>query len=83
LEAITRDEIVESLIANGTRRDLAVQYADAFIEYREASRNIEANGVIVQHPRTLNPIENPYLQVRDRSLRKLQRFGSIKAQFLW
>jgi len=77
------DQVVEALVQAGTRKDLAVQYCDAFLEYREASRNISEHGVIVQHPRTANPIENPYLVVRDRALRKLQGMVNVKAAFLW
>ena len=75
--------VVEALVAAGTRKDLAVMYGDAFLEYREASRNISEHGAIVQHPRTSNPIENPYLVVRDRALRKLQGMVNVKAAFLW
>lgn len=75
--------IVEQLVQAGTRRDLAVMYCDAFCEYREASKNISAHGTIVQHPRTANPIENPYLVIRDRALRKLQGMVNVKAAFLW
>ena len=75
--------IVEQLVQAGARRDLAVQYTDAFLEYREASKNISQHGAIVQHPRTANPIENPYLVIRDRALRKLQGMVHVKAAFLW
>lgn len=76
--------IVEQLVEQGTRRDLAVQYVDAFCEYREASKNISEHGSIVQHPRTSNPIENPYLVVRDRALKKLQTMRMVKnVEFLW
>lgn len=78
------DEVVAALVVAGTRKDLAVQYADAFLEYRESSRNISEHGAIVQHPRTSNPIENPYLPVRDRALRKLQGMVNVKgAEALW
>ena len=80
---VDKSDIVAKLTAAGTRRDLAVQYADAFLEYREATRNIDEHGAIVQHPRTGNPIENPYLVVRDRALKKLQAMGQVKAECLW
>ena len=80
---VGRDDVVELLVSGGTRRDLAVQYADAFCEYREATANILANGSIVQHPRTLNPIDNPYLNVRDRALKKLQGMCGVNAVILW
>ena len=40
----TRRPVVAALVEAGTRRDLAVQYADAFLEYREASKNISEHG---------------------------------------
>ena len=59
-------------------------YCDAFLEYREASANIASHGAIVQHPRTANPITNPYVAIRDAALRKLQNMRSIKgADLLW
>jgi Phage terminase, small subunit len=79
----SRDEIVAELVKRGTAKDRAVQYADCFLEYQEASENLVKNGTIVQHPRTANPITNPYLAIRDGALRKLQGFRGIKAEFLW
>ena len=80
---VDRAGIVDRLVREGTRRDVAVQYADAFLEYAEASKNLLEHGTIVQHPRTANPIENPYLSVRDRALRKLQGMRQVKADWLW
>lgn len=80
---IDRDGIIAALVTRGTRRDVAAQYADAFLEYREASRNISEQGAMVLHPRTANPIENPYLVIRDRALVKLQRMRGVHAEGLW
>ena len=80
---LDRAGIVEALVERGTRRDLAAQYADAFLEYREASKNIAEHGAMVLHPRTANPIENPYLVLRDRALTKLQGMGNVKGEWLW
>jgi len=74
---MTKPEIIAKLVTAGNPKDRATMYADAFLEYQEATDNIEKNGVIVQHPRTSNPIDNPYLAIRDRSVRKL---GTIKVQ---
>lgn len=82
-EVRTRDEVVALLLGKRVRRDLAVQYADAFCEYQEAAANIAQHGAIVQHPRTGNPISNPYLEVRDRALRRLQSMKNVRAEFLW
>jgi hypothetical protein len=80
---LDRAGIVEGLVERGARRDLAAQYADAFLEYREASKNIAEHGAMVLHPRTANPIENPYLVLRDRALKKLQGMGNVKGEWLW
>jgi phage terminase small subunit len=81
----TRDRatIIEQLEGRGTRRDVAAQYADAYLEYWEASDNIAEHGAMVLHPRTNNPIENPYLQIRDRALAKLQKMRAVRADWLW
>jgi hypothetical protein len=80
---MTKDVIIAVLEKNGNRKDLCVQYADAYLEYQEASENIERNGLIVQHPRTTNPIDNPYAAVRDRALKKLQGMRGVKSEGLW
>lgn len=74
--------IVRRLVADGAGLDAAVMYADLFLEYSEASDNIERHGVIVQHPRTMNPIENPYLSRRDKSRAELLRLR-VSADWLW
>ena len=77
-------EVVAALVKSGNRKDLAVQYADAFVQYRAASANLHEHGSIVQHPRTSNPIENPFLKVRDSALRALQNMRGIKGgESLW
>jgi hypothetical protein len=83
--ADAKARIVEQLLAGnlGAQRDTCVQYADALLEYREATDNIENHGIIVQHPRTLNPFPNPYLPIRDRALKKLQDFVGLDAAALW
>jgi hypothetical protein len=80
---MTRADVIAHLVAAGARRDVATQYADCFLEYQEASKNITEHGAIVQHPRTANPIENPYLVVRDRALKKLQVMRGVDSAGLW
>ena len=84
LEALRarKASIVRRLVADGAGLDAAVMYADLFLEYAEASDNIERHGVIVQHPRTMNPIENPYLSRRDKSRAELLRLR-VSADWLW
>ena len=80
---MTREQAVAALCEKKVKRDLAVQYVDAWMEYREASANIEKNGVLVTHPRTGTPMVNPYLGVRDGALKKLQSMRSVPAAVLW
>lgn len=80
---MTKPEIVAALTAKGCRRDVAAVYADAFLEYREATNNIEQYGIVVTHPRNGNPVENPYLVIRDRAARKLEAMPKVPADFLW
>ena len=78
------DEVVAALVKSGNRKDLAVHYCDAFLEYREASKNISEHGVVCSHPRTANVFTNPYLAIRDAALRKLQNMRTVKgAESLW
>ncbi len=80
---LVKSEIVQLLIEHRIRIDLANQYGDSFFEYMKATRNIDEFGIIIKHPRTGNPIENPYLAIRDRALKKLQSMRSVKADYLW
>lgn len=81
---IDAEAIAAFLVEQGARRDLARQYADLFCEYRAASANILEHGAIVLHPRTGNPVTNPYLVVRDRALARLARMRSVKGiEALW
>jgi phage terminase small subunit len=83
LGQITKEKVVALLVQRGAKRDRAAFYADAYAEYQEASKNIEEHGTIVQHPRTGNPIENPYLAIRDRALRKLLSIRGVNTEGLW
>jgi phage terminase small subunit len=80
---MTRERVVEILEERGVKRDKAVMYADGWAEYQEAAQNIREHGAIVQHPRTGNPIENPYLAVRDRAAKRLQEMRGVNAEGLW
>lgn len=78
-----RDEVIDALVKRGAPKDQATIYADAYLEYQEATNNIQEYGTIVSHPRTANPIANPYLEIRDRAARKIQRMRKLQADFLW
>lgn len=76
---MTRDEVIEALVAVRVRRDRAAMYADAYLEYQAASENIAKNGVIVAHPRTGAPLVNPYVAIRDGALKKLASMSEVPA----
>jgi phage terminase small subunit len=83
MAAMSKAEIIEALVAAGNLRSKATLYADAYLEYTTATENIDQYGMVVNHPRTGNPIENPYLDLRDKALKKLLGFKGIKAECLW
>ena len=80
---MTREHIINKLVNDGSPRDQATLYADWYLEYQEACANIREHGIIVSHPRTANPIVNPYVQIRDNAAKKLAAMRRIKADFLW
>lgn len=80
---MTREEVIAVLLKNNVKPDRATIYADCYLEYQRATANVEEYGVVVKHPRTGNPIENPYLAIRDRAEKKLYRMQNINAKGLW
>lgn len=83
METLTKDQIIKKLVDAGNTYSISVMYADIYLEYTKASANIEEHGLIVSHPRTGNPIENPYLVLRDRAYKKLLENRNVKAEVLW
>jgi phage terminase small subunit len=85
LETPVKDRavIIAELVRRKVKPDRAGIYADAYLEYWEAAENIRTHGAMVLHPQTANPIENPYLKIRDRALEKLRQLRGIHAEFLW
>ena len=84
---MTRDEVlgVLRLTNPDARRDEIALYADSYMDYREAQDNIVRNGNIVAHPRTGQPIQNPYIKVKVQAmnqLRKANRLLVVKALWL-
>ena len=82
-EVIGHAAVIAHLTAAGVRLDIATMYADAFTDYQEACTNIREHGAIVAHPRTHNPMANPYLDVRDRARATLQKLNVRQAAGLW
>lgn len=82
---MTVETLVKRLTEAGNKADLSKQYADAFVEYTEATENLQRNGAVCADPRTGKPIPNPYLSVRDKALAKMHTRGlrRVKAEALW
>lgn len=76
MDQITRVEILHylRLLNSGAPEHDLVVYADSWLSYKVAAKNLADNGDIVSHPRTGSPMENPYLQIRTKmgdTLRKI------------
>ena len=53
-------------------------YAENFLDYIYAQDNISQYGLIVAHPRSGTPIENPYLKIRRKAEGAMQNVHSVK-----
>ena len=59
-------------------------YTDCYMDYREAQENIAQNGNIVAHPRTGQPIENPYIKVKAMAMNQLRKITTLRnVSALW
>ena len=72
---------LSSLNPRGRPDDIAI-YADAFLDYAEASDNIAKNGNVVLQPRTGTPIENPYIKVKAQAISTIRKIR-LKVGDLW
>lgn len=80
---MSRADIIDRLVKAGTPSSTASLYADQFLTYAEAQANVEKNGCIVSHPRTANPVTNPYLPIRDAAAKNLAGIRARGTDFLW
>lgn len=80
---MNRDEVVEELVKRGAGRDRAVQYADQYVAYQQATANILEYGTIIKNPRTGQAVQNPYNKVRADALKSLSKMQDVDAAFLW
>ena len=81
-----RAKIVAGLVKRQAERDVAAQYADAYLEYHEACEKIQDGGRVVAHPVTGGPIINPHIEIRDKALVRLQAMKDtydIEVDWLW
>lgn len=58
-------------------------YAQQFVSYFEAAVNIQANGTIVSHPRTGQPMDNPYVKIRAGAQQCMTKIRRLKVNELW
>ena len=83
---VSKDEVLGVLRrSNPTAREQSVQlYAQAFLEYVEAVENIERNGTICAHPRTAQPIENPFCRVKAAAMSAMNKMiRQLDSDPLW
>lgn len=58
-------------------------YAQSFIEYTEAVENLQRLGTVCAHPRTGQPMPNPYADVKRRALGEMQKVKGLNTDPLW
>jgi len=80
-----RAAVMACLLAAKNKPEKASLYADSYLEYQEAQKNIAGNGSIVSDPRTGAPVPNPYLVVRDKAFARLESLhkAGVKAGDLY
>ena len=54
-------------------------FVDNLLVYREARANVKKNGSIVLHPRTSQPIENPFLKVQAQTGQIVSKMRMIES----
>lgn len=85
MESIDQAALQQKLIVENPKARLGdiVQYLQAFEKYQKAQANIDEYGLIVIHPRTGVPIENPYLKIQIQAQAILRKFIHLKTDVLW
>jgi hypothetical protein len=78
-----RSAVIATLRGRGVPESIATIFADQLLTYREANENVQRNGSIVAHPRTGEPMENPYLKLRDAAAAKMLKYRNVDATGLW
>lgn len=82
---MTKPEVVAILKQSNPREQemRLAMFADLYIEYRKAVTNISEHGSIVSHPRTNEPITNPFLAVRDKAMTTLLKLQLKTPAEMW
>lgn len=59
-------------------------YADAWILYQEAAGKVKAHGSVIQHPRTGQPMANPFCAVMAMQAKTMKSLPRVcKTDSLW
>lgn len=88
---MTDKEAIAILESDNPRHDSTAirMYAAVFCIYLEAAENVRENGAVVAHPRTSEPMTNPYLAIMERQAKILSRIsgerrpGLLRTERLW
>jgi phage terminase small subunit len=82
---MTKTEVVAVLKQDNPREQemRLAMFADLYVEYRKAVANIAEHGSIVSHPRTNEPITNPFLAVRDKAMATLLKLRMKTPAEMW
>lgn len=89
MEVLGLDKVKELLrLANPKARpDEICLYAEAYVEYQQASGHIAEHGPIITHPRSGVPMDNPYIKVRaaaiDRMTKLMRSRNLHNVEELW
>jgi len=81
---MSRDEVIKILEDQNrsASREKIIMYADAYIDYMDAQKNIKENGALVAHPKTGAPFDNPYLKIRQQMATAIGKLR-LKSDPLW
>lgn len=81
---IDREKVISILKTENpsAKREKIMMYADAYMDYMEAQKNIRVNGALVAHPKTGAPFDNPYLKIRQQMAASLLKLR-LKTDQLW
>jgi phage terminase small subunit len=82
---MTTQEVIAAIVAQNPRASLSdvYLYAETFVQWQEASANVRRLGSVVAHPRTDEPIENPYVKIMASTTRTLRSFTRLRTDQLW
>lgn len=76
-----KPDLLQELTADnpGVQQIELTVFLNALTAYREATANLKKNGTIVLHPRTGQPLENPYLKVQTQMGAVLSKMRMIES----